>query len=190
MARIDPLPLREWPKEMRPALAALTPPVPLHPPMPSEGKPKALNTLGTLAHHPTLAHAFFTFNGHIQRATTLTLRQREIIILRVAALRKCYYEWTQHVVMGHDIGLTDDEITRIALGPDAPFLDPVEAALIRAVDELLTEGAIGAGSWETLAAKHDTQQLLDIIFTVGAYETLALMMRSFELELDDDLTQT
>lgn len=190
MARIEPRPLREWPKEMRAALAAMTPAEPRHPPLPTEGRSKALNTLGTMAHHPELAHAFFTFNGHILRGTTLTLRQREMIVLRVATLRKVGYEWAQHVIMGRDVGLTDAEIARVAWGPDAPFWDPVDAALVRAVDELIGDGGISKPTWDLLASKLDVQQLLDIIFTVGAYEAISMMMRSFELPLDDDLRES
>ena len=146
-----------------------------------------MNTLGTFAHHPALARAYFTFNGHVMLATTLTLRQRELVILRVAALRQCAYEWAQHVVVARDVGLTDDEITRVAWGPDAPFLDPFEAALIRAVDELVEDGAIGDTTWATLADELDRQQLIDLIFTVGSYHTLSMLMRSFDLALDDDL---
>jgi alkylhydroperoxidase family enzyme len=187
MARIDPLPPRQWPKEMRAALAAMTPPEPLHPAPMSEGRPKALNTLGTLAHHPALAHAFFTFNGHVMRATTLTLRQREMIVLRTSALLECPYEWAQHVIQGHDAGLTDGDIARVTFGPEAPFWDPADAALLRAVDELVADAVISAGTWAELAKEFDTRQLLDLIFTVGAYQVLACMMKSFELELDDDL---
>jgi AhpD family alkylhydroperoxidase len=187
MGRVDPLPIREWPPAMREALAAMQPPEPRHPVPIQEGRPKALNTLGTFAHHPALARAYFTFNGHVMLATTLTLRQRELLILRVAALRRCAYEWAQHVVVARDVGLTDDEIARVAWGPDAPFLDPFEAALIRSVDELVEDGVIGDTTWETLAADLDRQQLIDLIFTVGSYHTLAMLMRSFDLALDDDL---
>lgn len=190
MGRIDPLPIREWPPEMREALAAMRPPAPRHPPPITEGRPKAMNTLGTFAHHPALARAWFTFNGHVLLATTLSLRQREILVLRVAALRYCAYEWAQHVVVAHDVGLTEDEITRVGLGPDAPLMDPFEATLIRAVDELVGDGAIGGETWAILSEQLDTQQLMDLVFTVGAYDTLAMLMRSFELELDDDLDPT
>lgn len=187
MARIEPLPPKAWSPRMREALAALTPPEPRHPNPVTEGRPKALNTLGTLAHHPALARAFFTYNGHVMLATTLSQRQREILILRVSALRKCSYEWVQHVIVGQDVGLTHEEIGRIAWGPDAPYWDPLEEALLRAADELIGDGAIGDETWAVLTGKLDTEQIMDVIFTVGAYETLAWMMRSFDLDLDDDL---
>lgn len=189
MARIEPLPIREWPPEMRDALAAMTPPVPRHAKLPVENRPKAMNTLGTFAHHTVLAHAFFTFNGHIIRGTTLTERQRELLVLRIASLRECRYEWTQHLLIAGDAGLDGEEIARIESDPASPLWNDLEAAMLRAVAELVDGGVITEPTWAVLAAELDAQQLLDLIFTVGAYETLAWMMRSVDLELDDDLQE-
>jgi len=187
VSRIEPLPIEQWPRTMRDALAAMMPPEPRHPQPSREGRPNARNTLGTFAHHPALAKAFLTYNGHIIMATTLTERQRELLVLRVAAVRRSGYEWVQHVFMANDAGLDDEAIARIAFGPDAPFWDELDAALLRSVDELIDEGAISEPTWAVLAAHLDSEQLLDVIFTVGAYETLAWMMRSLDLDLDDDL---
>ncbi|HSA52471.1 MAG TPA: carboxymuconolactone decarboxylase family protein [Yinghuangia sp.] len=187
MTRIEPIPVREWPAEMRGALAAMVPAEPRHPRPETKGRPKGLNVLGIYAHYPALSKAFFTFNGHIMMATSLSLRQRELIVLRVATLRSCAYEWAQHVVMGRDVGLTDEEIQRVAAGPDAPGWEPAEAALLRAMDDLVHDGRIGEETWKVLSGEFDTQQLMDIVFTAGAYETLAWLLRSFDVELDDDL---
>ncbi|MBL7487240.1 carboxymuconolactone decarboxylase family protein [Frankia sp. AgB1.9] len=187
MSRVDPIPPRAWPKEMRGALAALMPPAPRHPPPSPEGRPIPLNMLGTFAHHPGLARAFFTFNGHMLLATTLSQRQREILILRVAKLRQSAYAWAEHLGMGREAGLSDEEIGQIAWGPNAPHWDPLEAALLRATDELVADGEISHDTWTILSATLDTQQLMDVIFTVGAYEILSWMFRSLDLDLDGDL---
>jgi AhpD family alkylhydroperoxidase len=186
--RIPPLAPRDWPPEMRDALAALRPPEPRHP-LPERGgdRPKGLNVLGTLAHHPALTRAYHTFNGHVLFATTLSPRQRELLVLRVAAVRDCRYEWLQHVVMAGDAGLDGDEITRIAAGPDAPGWAPLERAMVAAVDELLAEARIADDTWTVLAGELDRQQLMDLVFTVGAYDVLAMAMQSFGVELDQDL---
>ncbi|MBL7500980.1 carboxymuconolactone decarboxylase family protein [Frankia sp. CNm7] len=188
MARVEPLRIKQWPAQMRHALAAMDPPERRHARPVLRDRPKSMNTLGTFAHYPALAQAFFTFNGHVIMATTLSERQRELLVLRVATLRKSAYEWAQHIYMARDAGLTDEEIARVSYGPDAPFWSPLEAALLRAVDELVGEGKISDLTWAVLAGELDTQQLLDVIFTVGAYETIAWLMRSFDLELDDELT--
>ena len=187
MARVDPLPIEQWPAEMRDALANMLPAEPRHPRPVSEDRPASRNTLGTFAHHPALARAFFGFNGHILMGTSLSERQRELLVLRVAARRRSAYLWAQHVFMGNDAGLSDEEVGRIAYGPEAPFWSAEDTALLRAVDELIDDGAIGPQTWEALAASLTVEQLLDLVFTVGAYETIAWMMRSFDLDIDDDI---
>ena len=189
MPRISPLSPKEWPKEFRTALAALRPANARYAPMSTENRPKGLNVLGTWAHHPELAQAYFTLNGHVLMATTLSERQRELLVLRVAAVRKSGYEWAQHVFVGRDVGLTDEEIGRIAYGPDAPFWSELDAAMLRAVDELIADGGISASTWETLTAELDVKQVLDLICTVGTYETLARVFASLEVEIDGDINE-
>lgn len=173
---------------MREALAALRPPNPRHPfPSQAGDRPKGLNVLGTLARHPELARAFHTFNGHVLFATTITPRQRELLVLRVAAVRGSEYEWAQHAVLAGDVGMTEDETARVAEGPDAPGWAPLDRALVAAADELILDARISDETWRVLAAELDEQQLLDVVFTVGAYDTLAMMLRTFDVELDDDL---
>ena len=72
-------------------------------------------------------------------------------------------------------------------GPDADGWSAHDAAVLRAVDELLDDACIADATWATLAEALDPQQLLDLIFTVGAYDALAMMMRSFGVPLDADL---
>jgi alkylhydroperoxidase family enzyme len=188
VARIEPLPPGEWPPEMKAALAALRPPNPRHPFPPQDpGRPKGLNLLGTFARHPELARAYNTFNGHILFATTITPRQRELLVLRVAALRHADYEWAQHAVLAGDAGISPDEVTAIQNDPEAHEWDPLDRALLRAVDDLVREARLSDPVWTELVRHLDDRQLMDVVFTVGAYEILAMVMRSFDVELDDDL---
>lgn len=188
MARIKPIPPAQWPPEMTEALAALRPPDPTHPLPPRDSdRPKALNALGTLARHPALTHAFNTFNGHILFATTLSDRQRELIVLRVASIRHADYEWAQHVVLARDAGLTADEIAHVADGPKAPGWDARDRTLLAAVDELVRDAIVSDDTWAALTDELEERQVMDVVFTVGAYDALAMAFRSFGIELDDDL---
>jgi AhpD family alkylhydroperoxidase len=186
--RIAPLPPSEWPESMRDALAALVPPQPRHPlPPRGEDRPKGLNVLGTLARYPALTRAYHTFNGHVQFATTLSPRQRELLVLRVATLRQCEYEWAQHAVLAGDVGLSAEEVGRVAVGPDAPGWSTLDRAMLAAVDELVAEATVSDPTWAALATELDEHQLMDLVFTVGAYEVLAMALRSFGVALDPDL---
>jgi alkylhydroperoxidase family enzyme len=188
--RMPPVPREQWSAQMGTAMAAMRPPTVRHEIPPRGGRPdrpQALGLLGTFAHHPDLAQAWLGFNGHILYGTTLTIRQREILVLRAAAVLESTYGWAQHVVHKDEAGLSDMDIARIAFGPEAPFLDPLEQAMLRAVDELLDGGAIGAATWATLAEHFDERQLLDLIFTVGTYTVLDWVADTIGLELESDL---
>lgn len=141
--------------------------------------------LGTFAHHPALAQAFLTFNAHVLSASTLTPRQRELVVLRVAALRDSAYEWAQHAVLAGDVGIEPDEVASVAIGPDADGWSSDEAALLRAVDELIADATIDDVTFAAL--EFDERQVLDLVFTVGAYDALAMALRVCGTPLDDDL---
>ncbi|SHM66067.1 carboxymuconolactone decarboxylase family protein [Cryptosporangium aurantiacum] len=185
MSRIPPVPPADWSPELRTFITEFRDTV--RGDKAAEGRPNGANLLGVLANHPALTTAFLQFNGHLLYGSPLPGRYRELVVLRVAWLRRCDYEWAQHVIQAYGVGISDDEIDRVADGPDAPGWTALERALLTATDELLDEGAIGGVTWRELHAELDDQQLLDVVFTVGTYDMLAKAMRTVEVELDDDL---
>ena len=110
-----------------------------------------------------------------------------IAILRIGWLCRCEYEWGQHVVIGRKAGLSEDEIRRIARGPSAPGWDPFEATLLGAVNELHADSMIGNTTWSALAARYNTQQLLDLVFTVGQYTLVSMALNTLGVQLDAGL---
>jgi alkylhydroperoxidase family enzyme len=166
---------------MREALIPLSPDNRRHPPLPTAG-PGGREALSLLAHHPALTRAFVTFNGYVLWDTTLTPRLRQLLILRVAARRHSSFVWTEHSYNALHSGLTEEEIAAASDGPDSPCWNRMESALLCAVDELVDDGIISDPTWKTLSAALDVQQLMDVVFTVGCYETTSWFFRSFGLE--------
>lgn len=181
--RIAPLPKGEWAPDLAEFMAAFRAAVVGE----KSSHPAGANLVGTLAVHPDLMKAFLTFNGHLLYGTRLSDRYREIIVLRVATLQKCAYEWAQHALLAESAGLQADEITRVSAGPDSPGLAPFERALLQATDQLLTDGVVADATWNALAEGLDQPQLMDVVFTVGTYSMLAMAMRSFGIVPDEDL---
>jgi AhpD family alkylhydroperoxidase len=179
--RVPPVPFKEWPVELTGGLPSINRPGTTV----QEGTQKAKNLLGTLAHHPDLVRATLPLNAHILRATSLTERQRELLVLRVAALRKAAYVWAEHTPMAHRAGLEAEEIAGVAFGPEAPCWNSVDAALLRSVDELLEDGSVSDHTWSVLCESLNVQQLIDLIYTVGVYQITTFMVRSFALDPED-----
>src|SRR6266566_5379480 len=76
---------------------------------------EAVNIFATLVRHPGLFRRWMPFAGKLL-AGKLPARDRELLILRTAWRCRSDYEWGQHVLMARSIGITDDEITRVAGG--------------------------------------------------------------------------
>jgi alkylhydroperoxidase family enzyme len=168
--------------------ATLRPDNPRHPVPPRDpASPTGLNAMGVLAHHPELTAAYNQLIRHALYFSAIAPRQRELLVLRVAHLRDSAYEWAQHVYQAGVAGLAPEEIARVRVGPSAPEWTSSDRALLAAADELVADARIGERTYEALSAELDTRQLMDVVFTVGAYEVFAMALRTFDVELDDDL---
>jgi AhpD family alkylhydroperoxidase len=170
--RLPPLPEEQWDDQVRAALAGMLPR--------SRRDPRgAGNALATLVRHPDLTAAFLTFNVHLLVHSTLPPRLRELAVLRVARRRGCAYEWAHHAVMAAEAGLTAAEIEAAATGAAEGRL---EAAVLRAVDELDGDSVVSDPTWAALAEHLTERQLMDLVFTVGTYCLLAMAFNTFGVE--------
>ncbi|WP_063039468.1 carboxymuconolactone decarboxylase family protein [Nocardia pseudovaccinii] len=129
---------------------------------------------------------FLSFNRHLLAENTLSARQRELVILRVAHLRHCGYEWAQHTILAERAGIAPEEIARVAHGALRDW-STGERALLVATDELLADGTIGEDTWHVLVGEFDDEQLMDLVFTVGTYALVAMALRSFGVEPETEL---
>ena len=144
-----------------------------------------INITRTLENHPALAEAWLTFARHILGGSTLPPRDRELLILRIGFLCGSEYEWGQHTRIAKTVGVTDEEILRVIEGPDADGWSPFDSALLRAVDELHSDSEVSDLTWNELATRYDTKQLMDTVFTVGQYNLVSMALRSFRVPLDE-----
>ena len=180
--RIHPLPESQWNDEQRPQYEAA-----------KKGRSGistavVFNVMGTLGNHWEAAKKFNVWAFHVMGDTsTLAPREREILILRIGWLCQAEYEWAQHAVIGKACGLSDEEVARIKLGADAPGWSEHDAALIHATDELHKDACISDATWNGLAKTYNTQQLMDVVFTVGQYNLVSMALNSFGVQLDEGL---
>lgn len=174
--RLPPLPDAEWDEQTRGALAALLPPD-------RRNQRGAGNAVATLARHPELAKTFLPFNTRLLLRSTLPPRLRELVILRVARRCGCAYEWTHHRKIAAKTGLSEAEIDAAGRGEATGEL---ERAALTAVDELEGNCNLSDGTWATLGGHLDERQLMDLVFTVGAYRLLATALNTFGVEPEQE----
>lgn len=143
--------------------------------------------LMTFAHHPRLADLFSAFNVHVLTTNTVPVRLRQMAIMRLAWICKATYMWSSHLNTSLRCGLDPAMYGPIQTGADDPYFSEFERTVIRATDEFVNDRRVSDESWRTLMAEWDNQQMLDFLFTLGAYLALAGVMRSVGVERQPDL---
>lgn len=151
------------------------------------GEARGMNGLGAILKHPALAKAFLTFNNHIAMNNTLSKRICELLILRTSWLRKSEYEFQQHVILGMRAGLSEEEIEWIQQGPNASGWNQIDAWVLQAADDLVADASIHPDTWQQLCTHFTTEQMMDMVFTVGCYEVLAMAFKSFAVPFESSL---
>lgn len=175
--RLAPLPESEWSEEVRAIVE----------PLRAMGGGRLFNIFGTLAHHPKLLKRWLVFGSHVLAGSSLPPRERELVILRIGWLCRSEYEWAQHVVIGKQAGLDDEEIGRIRQGATAAGWCELDQLLLRATDELHGNSAISAETWDRLSKHLSKEQLLDLVFAVGQYNLVSMALNTLGVELDPGL---
>jgi len=177
--RLKPLPFSEWDEELQNIWKKG-----IEDPSNPAARP-VLNIFRTLAHHPKLMKRWQVFGNHVLSKSSLPPRDRELLILRIGWLCGSEYEWGQHVKIGKESGITYEEILRIIEGPDAEGWDKFDSTLLRAVDELFNNSFIFDATWNALAEKYNTHQLMDVVFTVGQYNLVSWALNTLGVQRDE-----
>ncbi len=103
-----------------------------------------INLHRLLAHSPNGTRAFNGLGNFIRHGSRLDPRLREMAILQVGYLARSPYEYSHHVKIGRDFGVSDDDIRAITDETEGrpSKLEPLAKAVLRAAREMTTDLAI------------------------------------------------
>jgi AhpD family alkylhydroperoxidase len=135
----------------------------------------------------SLRHLRKGFVNLLDRESPLSMREREIIILRISANNRCEYEWGVHVTaFGAHAGLTPEQIDATAsLTHAAPCWNARETLLIQALDELCADGRMQPQTLDAFRHTWNLEQQLEIFALAGNYHAIAFVANSSDLKLEE-----
>jgi len=140
--------------------------------------------LKTVAHHPDLLVPLLDFATVISHNGALSPRDSELLALRVAWNCRSEFEWGHHADYALDAGLSKEEIARVPMGASAPGWSPAERTLLEAADELHERQHVSDEVWSKLATRYSEKELIEILFVVGEYTMLSMVVNSSGVELE------
>ena len=117
----------------------------------------------------------------------LSLREREIVILRVTANKNCEYEWGIHVtVFSKAAGLTEEQISATRLrNHEADCWMREESLLIKCVDELCTHARIQNDTYDRFQEQWALEQQLEILALCGNYHTVSFVANTTRIPAEE-----
>ena len=151
------------------------------------GRPIQIHCL--LANHPALLNAWWGYRMYSVQGGDLEQRECELVILRVAVHMQAWYEWAAHVDRGLAAGLTLAEIYRVAEGPSAVAWSDNDSMLLSAVDQLVADRGIDTATRTSLETFFSEKQVMDIISLQGLYVTIACLIGTWPVEIEEHVAQ-
>ena len=143
-----------------------------------------LNIMKMLLNAPTNAIPLLVFGQSILTKQELDDHLRELAILRVAHLTGANYEWTQHVPLAKETGVTDAQVEALPQGADSDAFNEVEKRVIRFTDEVTQDVKASAETFAALEKDLGPRQMVELTLAIGFYGMVARVMESFEVELE------
>lgn len=169
--RIENLPPEAWTPEVEALFPIMLPPG-------SSAKGSDFNSILLLAHHPRLSEPWLRFNAKVAQGFTLSAREREIAILRVAWRRGSEYEWVHHMLSGARAGLTVAHFAALQSEEASSEWSELEALLIRATDEVCLAGGVAADTLAKLREHLSTEQVFELLYATGCYIALGAVLNT------------
>jgi uncharacterized peroxidase-related enzyme len=135
-----------------------------------------------LMHTPGLASAWFDFNNAVRFQTGLGDRERELVIMRVAALTGCEYVWKVHEAQyAPAAGVTPREIAAVRGSPAAGVFGGRERALLDYVDAITQNVAVPDATFEDLRRHFSDRETVDVTVLVAAYNMHTRVLRALRI---------
>ena len=147
-----------------------------------------INLFRALVHSPNAARAFSGLGGFIRHKSKADPRLRELAILQVGWLAKSPYEWSHHVKIGYDFGVTDDDIQALIddTAGKPTKLDETTRLVLKLAREMTLDGGGSEATFTALGTKMSSELLLDLTMTIAFYNAVVRMLATLQIDVVPD----
>jgi alkylhydroperoxidase family enzyme len=137
-----------------------------------------------LVNSPEMARAFSGLGGYIRNKSKLDTRLRELAILQVGWIEKSEYEFTHHVKIGKEFGVTDADIEGlIAETAGKPSqLEPLAKAVLRGAREMVRNLAMSEATFAEIKKELSDEHMVDLVLTIAFYCAVVRVLATMQID--------
>ncbi|MCW5745990.1 MAG: carboxymuconolactone decarboxylase family protein [Alphaproteobacteria bacterium] len=146
----------------------------------------ALNRI--LAHSPGAARAFQGLGGYIRHRSTLDGRLRELAILQVGYLARSPYEYSHHVKIGMEFGVSESDIRAMVDETEGrgSSLEPLAKTVLRGAREMTRDLAMSDATFAELRQHLSEAHLLDLVLTIAFYNAVVRVLATMQIDVEPE----
>jgi len=136
----------------------------------------------TVAHNPRVLQRMMA-GGLLDRGS-ISLRARELMILRTCARCGASYEWGVHVATFATKAGIDARQQRATVHgtPDDDCWDGDDAIVLRLADRLHETNAVDDALWAEAAGRFSAAQLVELVMLAGLYHAVSYLVNALHVE--------
>lgn len=142
---------------------------------------KMIGPLNGFMLSPEITDSFVNWEGVEQKHTTFANRERQVVILSVGAVWKCYYERYAHAALARTIGMPEAAVEALCNGKPATYLSDKEQLAQRFTIKLTAEHEIDDNLYTEIEIAFGSQGIVDIIQLAGHYMTISSLLNTFNV---------
>ena len=146
---------------------------------------RILNLYKVAAHSPKVFLNLIRLGNSVIGRMELSPKLREIVILRVATLTGSEYEWTQHVPVALQVGVSQRQLDTISDWENSPEFNDEERAVLQYTDEVAQKVKVTDQTFDRLKNLFNEQAIVELTITIGYYGMLARLLVPLQVEVDE-----
>lgn len=147
-----------------------------------EGFPR--NVLGILMQNQETLGPFLDYWVTSKSKMGLSVREQELVILRMAVLYRSEYVWKHHLKVGREFGINDTELDAIRQGSYTAFATERERAFLALTDAFVNDRSLSPELWNRTRGVLGSRDFVDLISLVSQYVFWALTNVCMQVQLE------
>ncbi|MDP3135648.1 MAG: carboxymuconolactone decarboxylase family protein [Burkholderiaceae bacterium] len=147
---------------------------------------RPLTAYRALAHSPQTLRKWSALVGHFANHSKLNPRLRELALVQIGWLSRSAYEWSHHVKIGLDVGVTDSDIRKMSVesAGTATDLDPAARLVLRAAREMFNQAEVPQSTLDELQQILDKECLVDLVVMMSFYVGIVRLLSTFGIDVE------
>jgi alkylhydroperoxidase family enzyme len=147
-----------------------------------------VNLYRAFAHSPDATRSFQGLAQYIRYHSKLDPRLRELAILQVGYSARSAYEYSHHIKIGRDFGVTDDDIRAIAAeaNGESTGFTPLEKAVLKAARELTAQPGLSDDTYGNLKRGLDNEHIVDLLMVISFYCGVVRLLAALQIDVEED----